>query len=1276
MAAVKNEVISAENSKGKPLFIFYDCEASNSQVFTADIIEIAARCYPEIRNTAFESLINTNQELGKFTVQRCGIKESDLEGKPMFDVVFKKFLNWIQNLLKRVSQKTGERLFPVLCAHNGYGFDYTILLSNMKRYGIKEQVLKMINLHFADTFQFCKELREEHHVEELQDTKLSMDSLFSKFCPGKQFLNRHRAMGDVNAMIEIFSKEPFKTAINNIDYATSESLFEWFTVQRSEKEQRILLEEKMAKLDAYTRNVYSKKLFQLQLTYDALQAIFENCCSFMDFYETLQDRGIDRKTAKHFACQFGGVGLKNQGTEPYCNLPKSEVTGRLDYSLDNVDSLMQKETERPPNVPPLPSEDVSIVSESSECWDDELDESRSFSFTIPKSAVPLSLTIDDFVATSSSKPSKSSRKKYSSKHKTKDSEYSKSKPVDKIENRSNQSEFNDPKEKTSVEKPNTKPNMSREEKPEPTDVFRNETSSLQVETLPNKKELDKELLEQVGNVRKETNSGKYEVGKQSKDVNEANNQAIPKTDEFIITGSEKSEITSRKSPRKFLRKMKRKSKEKRKRNSDPRKESSSSGAQGNTIATTMKENKKESEGLSEAKNTVDSKSNTVNQESSCQETELDESVDISAPIISQSFASILAASMSRLQEITVLAKDETKMDKLANEDPDIMRQGEMLKLAMDNKRTCERPHVIEDNDCNLIKEISGVTEKPSVSLYKESEELNSGNASANPPQHLKKKHLNEMGTISRSLNTLVEPKEAPSSNNDLRYSGVVSRAKENVVAGEQDVLCGDKESEIHGETPTNSSQQDTTILQQSRKMKQNPEIIERNNGERQTAILVGKEQKQKKTFKKIKQNCKPVVFVNRKSIDEKQKNWPRVEIFVGDLAIQIPVDPNDDDRIEEKFDPNPELKGKPLCNSSAETQSLLIEDSNSEYNCQCEKAVQVQDSVNDKLHFVSQEDPCEELETQPAESEQSLHGVTSDGELLSNVDVIDEDLSQGQRTGKVDTIKEAENELQRDLICENVTPSRRITEIRKVTIDTSQQTELELYNGKEAKKLVDQEQQTDCAFLSTFITQISHVQMQDKETLTAHSRRPQSTDTLSSYDSLSDLCGTSPSSPLYPCDIEPHYDINCEVLNSRECESPLGAFHLSMSPHHENRYPQEGTLYPDENTQYLKEDAQHPAPRYEIPSPEDSKKFFYAPECQQKPGVYDNLLSNPNVLPERFHPFPTVPPPIYPPNPNSVPVAAPLFHQRFPRQYFPETLRLPGNTSNILRHQYHAPFRF
>lgn len=50
-----------------PLLIFYDCECSSGEHLKADIIEIAARCFPEIRNASFESLISTSQDLGRFS---------------------------------------------------------------------------------------------------------------------------------------------------------------------------------------------------------------------------------------------------------------------------------------------------------------------------------------------------------------------------------------------------------------------------------------------------------------------------------------------------------------------------------------------------------------------------------------------------------------------------------------------------------------------------------------------------------------------------------------------------------------------------------------------------------------------------------------------------------------------------------------------------------------------------------------------------------------------------------------------------------------------------------------------------------------------------------------------------------------------------------------------------------------------------------------------------------------------------------------------------------
>ena len=63
----KMAAVARMNGKKKePLWIFYDSEAANGNVYYGDIIEIAAKCHPGIVKGEFCSLINTSQELGSF----------------------------------------------------------------------------------------------------------------------------------------------------------------------------------------------------------------------------------------------------------------------------------------------------------------------------------------------------------------------------------------------------------------------------------------------------------------------------------------------------------------------------------------------------------------------------------------------------------------------------------------------------------------------------------------------------------------------------------------------------------------------------------------------------------------------------------------------------------------------------------------------------------------------------------------------------------------------------------------------------------------------------------------------------------------------------------------------------------------------------------------------------------------------------------------------------------------------------------------------------------
>ena len=48
-------------------------------------------------------------------------------------------------------------LILVLCAHGG-NFDFKILINNMQKHKIPLKELGFAELHFADTFEFCKEV--------------------------------------------------------------------------------------------------------------------------------------------------------------------------------------------------------------------------------------------------------------------------------------------------------------------------------------------------------------------------------------------------------------------------------------------------------------------------------------------------------------------------------------------------------------------------------------------------------------------------------------------------------------------------------------------------------------------------------------------------------------------------------------------------------------------------------------------------------------------------------------------------------------------------------------------------------------------------------------------------------------------------------------------------------------------------------------------------------------------------------------------------------------
>ena len=189
-----------------------------------------------------------------------------------------------------------------------------------------------------------------------------------------------------------------------------------------------LIVENFCQLDACSKNMSIKKLLKEGITYNSLITIFEECCSFLDFYETMKTYGIERKVAKVMALHFSGKGLHNQGAKSY---------SKMSPMLISFDSKLETSKDQPSGNRPLRGEDADSKAEpkadsnrSSICqhvssgqeqelssakkqldckpkaegkedWEDEATKAGPRkSFTLKcTTATPLSLEIDDFSST-------------------------------------------------------------------------------------------------------------------------------------------------------------------------------------------------------------------------------------------------------------------------------------------------------------------------------------------------------------------------------------------------------------------------------------------------------------------------------------------------------------------------------------------------------------------------------------------------------------------------------------------------------------------------------------------------------------------------------------------------------------------------------------------------------------------------------------------------------------------------------------------------------------
>ena len=197
---------------GRPLYFFYDCETTGLKIGYDRIIEIAAVVYTKgvrhrIDRPEFQSLCYTDREISPEAIQLTGLTNRDLKGEPSLKDVLHEFFDWIQQIVRGISERERKNYVPVLAAHSGPRLDFPMLFKAVEKIGdrLLQRKFESLNLHYADTFSVFKKLQPTREYGPQLEKLGAHDIYLAYFHPSA---GAHRALQDAKDLCRIFSEAP------------------------------------------------------------------------------------------------------------------------------------------------------------------------------------------------------------------------------------------------------------------------------------------------------------------------------------------------------------------------------------------------------------------------------------------------------------------------------------------------------------------------------------------------------------------------------------------------------------------------------------------------------------------------------------------------------------------------------------------------------------------------------------------------------------------------------------------------------------------------------------------------------------------------------------------------------------------------------------------------------------------------------------------------------------------------------------------------------------
>jgi len=189
------------------LMFFFDLESTGGSTYSDCIMELAAKIIGVPNSVVlmqrhYSSLVHTSRDINAVSKRKVGLSTAMLKRQPPFAAALEGLLSWIGDSVNEMDEWQSVNHYPLLVAHNGFVFDFMLVLSELERRDMSCSGFRALNVHFADTLYDCRLLSKSKEKNVFSDcTKkklrgLSIENLYAKYFPGEAY-NAHRAYAEM-----------------------------------------------------------------------------------------------------------------------------------------------------------------------------------------------------------------------------------------------------------------------------------------------------------------------------------------------------------------------------------------------------------------------------------------------------------------------------------------------------------------------------------------------------------------------------------------------------------------------------------------------------------------------------------------------------------------------------------------------------------------------------------------------------------------------------------------------------------------------------------------------------------------------------------------------------------------------------------------------------------------------------------------------------------------------------------------------------------------------